>query len=309
MVDNIFEHLSRFGHRQDENYLTECFVFVLNFLLEYDKPLCLRLLELLCVKDKDFSFAPDEEISIETQERTKEGIPDIKITSPEKLIYIEVKLGSGLRDRQISDYKKILKNSKKKIKKVNLLSRFPIETNAEKERPYKKSYWYEIYNGLSNMSSNNEAVEYFINKFKEYMEVEGLSTEKVKWEYIDGIPAFFNLIQMCENGLTEKGFEDLKYSAGQEWYGIKFDNNDFWVGIVYDNHLEILLDAEKKEYNYNLNVRSKELSYEFDNEDNRPHYWLNLEKIHFFSLNKDEQQEKITTFIKECYADCKRMME
>jgi hypothetical protein len=135
MKDNIFEHLSKFSHRQDENYLTECFVFVLKYLLNNEKPSGLRLLDLICIRDREFSFEPNEKITIRTQHRTKYGIPDIEITTPDKLIYIEVKFGSGLRYKQISDYKKMLNKSKKSIKNINLLSRFDVEFKDGEERP------------------------------------------------------------------------------------------------------------------------------------------------------------------------------
>jgi hypothetical protein len=47
-------------------------------------------------RNSEFSFDEDEVVSVSTPETTQPGTPDIKISSPDKLIYVEVKHDSPL---------------------------------------------------------------------------------------------------------------------------------------------------------------------------------------------------------------------
>ena len=89
--ENIFSALAKYNSAEDENYLTEAFVFVLNSLLIRECAVGCEILTKLCTENKEFSFDPDEVISLSTQETTEQGRPDIKVASTDKLIYIEVK--------------------------------------------------------------------------------------------------------------------------------------------------------------------------------------------------------------------------
>ena len=99
--ENIFLALAKYNAATDENYLTETFAFVINSSLQRERPLGLEILTKLCVKNNEFSFDMDEEISVSTQEPTELGTPDITVSSPEKLIYIEVKYDSALGHQQL----------------------------------------------------------------------------------------------------------------------------------------------------------------------------------------------------------------
>jgi len=117
-MGNIFSSLAKYNSAIDENYLTEAFVFVLNFLLKNDRLACLDILNHICVCENDYDFLPDENIIINTQETTEQGRPDIKICSPDKIIYIEVKHDSGLGHKQIERYNYALKSVDATIKKL-----------------------------------------------------------------------------------------------------------------------------------------------------------------------------------------------
>ena len=88
---NIFSTLGKYSSATDENYLTESFVFLINELLRRDPSFGTALLNHVCVINSEFHFVPEETIQVTTQEVTKHGTPDIKISSPDKLMYIEVR--------------------------------------------------------------------------------------------------------------------------------------------------------------------------------------------------------------------------
>jgi len=66
--ENIFSALAKYNSAIDENYLTESFVFVINALLQKERPIGLEILAQLCVKNNEFSFDMGEDISVSTQE-------------------------------------------------------------------------------------------------------------------------------------------------------------------------------------------------------------------------------------------------
>ena len=53
---NIFSSLGKYNSARDEDYFTEAFVFIINTLLDTDRPMAIDILNRLCVNDKEFSF-------------------------------------------------------------------------------------------------------------------------------------------------------------------------------------------------------------------------------------------------------------
>lgn len=281
MVNNIFASLSKYNSAVDENYLTESFVFVLNSLLESDRSGCLEILRHLCVEENEFNFLSDENIAISTQETTEQGRPDIKIYSPDKLIYIEVKHDSGLGYRQIQRYKEALKLSKATVKEVILLTRFTVDFNEEEEKPHKHIRWFQIYNWLSDLKVENPINDYLIKSLLKFLEVKNMSIQKIPWEYINGTPAFKNFINMLEVAIQAASLKVYKKSAGWDWMGFYIESKKKFCGISYDNPLLLKFEV-------------------YEEKKTGSSATLNLESVHFFSLDKDEQLNQLTQFIKKC---------
>jgi len=108
MGENLFSVLSKYDSASEENYLTEAFVFLVNHLLDRDRPVGIQLLTDLCADNDEFTFDPGEPIAIVTQRSTEVGRPDIEISTRDTLISIEVKHDSGLGPTQLQRYKKAL---------------------------------------------------------------------------------------------------------------------------------------------------------------------------------------------------------
>lgn len=284
MYINIFSALSKYNSAKNENYLTEAFVFILNHLLQNDRPLCLPILEILCVNNDEYSFGIDEEISITTQETTEFGRPDIQILTPDKLIYIEVKHDSGLGDKQLDNYNQALikYGLNKTITRLIFLSRFPSDLPESSEKPNKHVHWYEIYNILSKYQTKDQVIKFLIQSFMEFLEVKKMSVQKVTWEYIKGVTAFKDLINMLGVAIEAAGLTIYQKTAGWEWMGYYIEDNNNFLGVYYDTPLFI-------SFGTTINGKWKTV------------HTLDFEQIHFFSLNKDEQFEKITNFIKVCF--------
>jgi len=242
--ENIFSALAKYNSAIDENYLTESLVFVINALLQRERPIGIEILTQLCVKNNEFSFNIDEDISASTQETTQQGRPDIKVSSRDKLIYIEVKHDSPLGLQQLARYRKALESSAATIKHVVLLTRFAIDFEEQEERPYKHVRWFEVYNWLT--SARTRAKDpvsiYLIESFKSFLEAKQMSIQKVGWEYINGVPALNNLVNMLEVAIQGASIPIYGRSPGWDWKGFWLEEKEFISAIYYDNHLIITFE-------------------------------------------------------------------
>ncbi|MFC2039065.1 hypothetical protein ACFLUG_04780 [Chloroflexota bacterium] len=304
---NVFTSLGKYNSASDENYLTESFIFLINFLMLCDRPIGIGIINRLCTHGNDFCFDLNENISISTQETTEEGTPDIKISSPDKLIYIEVKHDSPLGNRQISRYKTALESSMADIKHVVLLTRFAIDIEEQKERPYKHIRWFQVYNWLTEVKdkSNDPICVYLINAFRYFLEGKQMSLQRVGWEYINGVPAFNNLLNMLEVAIQGSSIPVYSKSAGWDYKGFWLDDKKYISVIHYDNHLVITFEiADKTKYDKNL-VQNKQ--YELREGKERFWFRLPLDEKYFFSLDKDKQLEEITNFVRIAHSNAELM--
>jgi len=306
---NIFSALSKYNSAIDENYLTESFVFLINELLRREPSFGTKLLNQICVVNNDFHFASDENILVSTQEVTEYGTPDIRISSQDKLIYIEVKHDSPLGIQQISRYQKALGSSSAPIKQVVLLTRFAVDV-GESEKPYKHIRWFEIYNYLASMKTEikDPACIYLIDSFNSFLEAKQMTLQKVTWEYINGIPAMLNLINMIEvaiQGASIDFYKTFPKSAGWDFKGFNLRNHDFWCGFYFSNPLVLTFEVlDKKKFNRD---KLTEPTYLLQEGKERLWFRLPLEEIHFFSLDKDQQLDITTNFIKTCSSEAESM--
>ncbi len=132
-----------------------------------------------------------------------------------------------------------------------------------------------------------------------------MSIQKVSWEYINGVPAFNNLINMIEVAMQGALLRVQQKSAGWDRKGFYVESTEFLCSIHYNNPLVVTFElTDKKNYNKEL---VDEPSYEVREGKERLWFRLPLEKIHFFSLTKDKQLEEITKFVRTAYAEAKQM--
>ncbi len=304
-TENIFSALSKYSSSQDENYLTESFVFVLNELLRRERQICLDILTKLCIKDNEFSFDIDEDVLVTTQEVTDVGIPDIKILTPDKLIYIEVKDSATVHRNQISQYKKALELSTANFKHVVLLTRFAVDFKEQEERPYKHIRWYEVYNWLANAKAQDLVSIYLIESFKSFLEDKHMSIEKVGWEYINGVPSFNNLINMIDVAIKGASLHVHQKSAGWASKAFWLEKKRYWCGVYYSAPLVVIFKAIHKE-GLNPELLSTPT---YPIKEAHSSYWfqLKLEDIHFFALDKDRQLEELNKFVRTAYAEAQQM--
>jgi hypothetical protein len=300
---NIFSALGKYS-TSEENYLTEAFVVLLNTLLARERAVAVEILNKLCVANNEFCFDVTEDISVSTQEATEQGRPDIKISSPDKLVYVEVKYEAELGEKQLERYNEALNSSSAVIKCVVLLTKFPVDFGEKDRKPDKHVRWREVHNWLASLKPREAVSEYLVNSFKSFLEVKRMTIQKVGWEYINGVSALNNLIDMVEEGAKRASISIYRRCPAWESKGLYLENAEFWCGVsFYDpDHLQVIFQlCDKNKFNKNLShlvVREGKDSFFFD---------LMLEDIHFFSLDKDKQFDEITKFVKNAYTEAQQM--
>ena len=303
--ENIFSALAKYNSATDENYLTESFVFVINTLLRQERLIGLEILNQLCFGNDGVSFDTDEDISVSTQEPTEQGTPDIKLSSPSKLIYVEVKHDSPIGPEQLKRYKKQLDSSSVGIKRLILLTKFPVDFDEHQGIPDKHVRWFEVYNWLTKAKAKDLVSVYLMESFKSFLEAKQMSIQKIGWEYINGVPAFNNLISMIEAAIQGASIPIYRKSVAWEYKGFYLENAELWCGIVYEDHLVVIFETQDKKFNTRLLDAS---SYPWrESRAGLVQFLLNLEDKLFFSLDKDKQLEEITKFVKTAYAEAQKM--
>lgn len=288
MTVNVFSSLARYAVRQEENFLTEALVYLLNFLVERAEPSVLEVLQNICGGDCVLWFENHADIKITTQITVDEGRPDIVLTSGEhRIAFIEVKHDSSLGWEQLERYYQYLEKSHYEEKRLVLLtrSRHSIQETTLGLDRFQHVCWYEISGWLSEMQLEGETASYLVNQFLDFLIEKEMSMEKVGWEYMEGVPAFVNLINMLGTAIAEALPEEkVKRTAGWNWMGYYVgEGSDLWIGVWYRNPLILTFE---------------------NNGGNNPTFSrkLSLPEIHFFSLSSGEQLESIIKFVNESYA-------
>jgi hypothetical protein len=283
MVSTLFSSLNKYANAQEENFLSESLVFLLNLILEQDIEIGIQLLNNICGTVEGSWFLYQDQINIYTQQTIVEGRPDIIITDGnEGIVFIEVKHDACLGEIQLERYFAHLENSDYQNKQLVLLtrSRSSIQETTISKEQFHHICWYQIAGWLSDIKTLNEVIQFMIENFLYFLKEKEMSMEKVTWEFIQGVPAMVNLANMLGTAISEAYPErNMKRSAGANWNGYYLDD-DYFIGFRYDMPLVLVFE---------------------NNKGTRPSvkYDLFLEKAHYFSLSAGEQLETLINFVAE----------
>ena len=286
LKSDLFTALARYADQQDENFLTESLVYLLNLLIEREQQAAIGILNNLCGEKTSGWFENSQDISLTTQYTIQEGRPDIVIEiEPDKLIFVEVKNNSGLGMAQLERYYAHLQGYQQKSTQLVLLtrSRHSIQQTSLQRSLFHHVCWYEISGWLSDADLHDEVAVFMVNQFLGFLKRKEMNMEKITWEYMQGVPAMVNLISMIGTALSEVAPEkSTKKTVGASWAGFYMDG--FFVGFRFNNCLTIVFE----------NNQGTAPTFKRD---------LNLEKAHFFSLNSGEQLESLINFLKDSLAE------
>lgn len=308
---SLFATLFRLAHRQEENFVTEAFVWVLNLLLERQPDSSLRIVSQLLYGNVE-SNSLGGNLVVRTQEVTPEGRPDICIESDNLLAYIEVKVGSELGATQIDRYLAALKaTAGARERRLVLLTQWAVAFEVIAQQPDQHARWHEVADWLriELQHMSDDVVSFLVQELIDFLENTMVTIDHVGWEYSNGVVAMQRLAVMIERALELAEIPIYRKTAGWDWIGYYTgDSTQVWVGVRYKNPTRLLMAYEAatgdREVFDSLPERlPAELPLEcaWNGGKISLHIDLDDERIHFFALSKESQLAKLTTFIQQAY--------
>ena len=170
MNDNVLVLLYRLAHRQQENFTTESFAHLLQYLIDREPVVAARVIDWLTDQDTYFSRrSSGGALSVRTQDRTDEnGIPDIRIEADDVDVIVEVKLGCDLTFEQLEAYSKDLRRERACSVLVGLVGSTP---TCESPDGTRFRLWRDLGVELRReaRSSESELTRYLLNQFADLL--------------------------------------------------------------------------------------------------------------------------------------------
>ncbi|MFH1219134.1 MAG: PD-(D/E)XK nuclease family protein [Candidatus Eisenbacteria bacterium] len=292
--NNLFGALHRWAAGQDENFTTGALVYLLQYLVKTEPTAALAVLNTLCGERLKWSPADADKVSIRCQACTERGIPDIKISTDDRLVYVEVKVESGFGRNQLSRYRDQLKHSDYNETLLVVLTMGSIEVPAFSKQSDVLLRWHHVAECLETLRIKDQAAIFVVAQFIEFLKRRGLAMDAVSWELVAGVRSLRNLVDMLSEALSANGVQ-YSFSAGGRWYGYYVENKAFFVGLYYDSPNCIRF----KTYDMALNAGGKDLEMgemEGDIWTNVLH--LDSEETHFFARTKASQIKCLEDFVK-----------
>jgi hypothetical protein len=308
--NNLLLNLHKLAPRQDENFHTEVLAHLLRHLLQYEPEAAANALRAITGNRVDLKPQNVAQVKISTQVTTSKGRPDIAIKTSTHLIYVEVKVESGLGDLQLERYRAALKESGFEFTHLALLTRYPFIPTNGGEEPDTIIRWHQIADWLTSelerKTIHQASSIFLIEQFLGFLEERGMTLEQVSKElmgeqFIQGIQSLRNLLTMVEETLISARV--VTYSFEAEWdymgyYFTPFPNrpDKYWIGINYDEPhiLTVNTEDEIDEEIYNKlgkgYIDERYWVYELD---------LSSKEVDFFVLTKLKQLECIETFLRD----------
>lgn len=177
---NLLVSLSKWASGQQENFLSDAFVHLMN-VLAHDSPEAFAMI-IESMSDGTIRPAGDsaEAFTLISQVNLSEGTPDIEIVGPDSYALVEVKDESPVDVDQVERYMKLVKESEAGSKCLVLLTRY--QPPALPDSPLLKPVrWTQITEWLRSAEEGfnfDETSIYALRQFIGFLEAKGMSVNK-----------------------------------------------------------------------------------------------------------------------------------
>lgn len=298
---DLLTRLNQWAYRQDENFMTEAFVYLLQYLQKHEPKVAARLLSQITNNHLKVKTEECNDITISTQVSTDQGRPDIEIKTSKSLVYIEVKSESGLGVMQMKRYRTALEKSGYDDTYLCLLTKYSIVKGSDGDHPDFFLRWSNIYEFLSNIVVTNDVSRYVLNQFMQFLESKGIVMEHVSWQLVEGVKSLHNLLNMLGKAIESNKIASKPLSGGKEYIGYYTDEKRNWIGIYYSQPALLIFEVTS---NKPLDANSlktlglteadldmpNRISIKFD---------LSNEENHFFARDRTSQLKFLETQVAE----------
>jgi hypothetical protein len=302
---NLLTALHKWLRRQDENFVTEAFAHLLWHLQNNEPDAFVRLLNHLTGPETQHRVEQPQTATITAQvHKGERGQPDIEIRTAWHVVYVEVKVQSGVRWQQLVRYRRALDDEWPAKKTLVLLTRYPVSKDDEGGEPDWSLRWYDVGEKLvellaSNMLSDSVSA-YLTRQFVEFLQERGIVMEHVDAVLKPGIRALWNLMGMLEEAL--RGTNALGApSFGRHFGGYWVNGKDAWAGVTWKEPTTLWINTEELQFDP-ATAASLPGFVDKRTSASDSHRWnmkLDLEGEGFFDLSRSDQMERIEAFVAE----------
>ena len=263
-MNNLFIPLHKLAIRQDENFLTEILVFLLNHYVQYEPESAVWLIKRITDDKLDLSVKDLRILSVEAQHHTQMGVPDIKIETPNFICFIEAKVDSNFGEGQLKDYKSVLDDCQKEKESIGetletkliTLTRYTCKDHKADMEPDFGFSWHQLSDWLDKLIPNaksggtefpsfkkKDGFSVFITQqYIQFLKNRGVAMEKINWQLVGGLREFRNILDMIKEAIGTRSRRTP--SIGQGRGGYYDENKKFFVGIPMDKPEELIFQAD-----------------------------------------------------------------
>ena len=305
---NLLVGLHKWAKPQNENFTTEAFVHLLNYLLRQDKKTAAALLYKLTDGWLQLSEKGCLDVELDVQQAIETGTLDIKLKAPGHLAIIEVKVGSRPSSSQLRKYKAYLKAAKIAKTILILLTQYPVgEELAEKPdlplRWYKVAEWLEA--ELIKADQDSRILSAFlIRQFLDFLHERSITMEHVEKDLVGGIRSLISLMDMLQEAIVACGAEPKWVAGTATSNGHKFTlkKREYWVGISYKEPDTVRFKAFGVVEELAGKLGYGEVKIRRNKAEWRNRLDLATEELNFFALEKANQIERLESYIQKSLA-------
>jgi len=305
--DNLLVALSRWASGQQENFLSDAFVHLLNLLAQQVPDAFTLIVEQMT--GGSLTPAPDTaaDFTVTSQVSTSEGTPDVEIVGPRCYALIEVKDESPVDEEQVRRYIRLVDQNVADAKCLVLLTRHQAPP-LDAHRLLKMARWTQVTESLlkARDTCNFDQISLFtLHQFLGFLEAKGMSVNRAGWEMVSGIQQFQHFKVLLKQAIESAGAEKVNSAAGAGHNGwgvphpasgkiayylfIQFEKPEI---LVFQCHSNDVLDIYKHEWGAGPQTRGWIERY-LD---------LGSEEEYFFSRGLDSQREALERFVVSCLA-------
>lgn len=229
------------GATSRENFTTGAFSHLLRYLLEHDAPIAVGLLRL--VTEGRLALNPEqaELVSVQAQETTEQGIPDLVVRAPGHVVVIEVKVESAVDADQLKRYRNWLAEQagqRARATTLVLLTRYPVSPQETHGYEDVRVRWCDVGEWLRTELSEKRTVQnsssvFLVEQFLAFLKGVNMTMDQVTWELPAGIRSLMSLMNMVRQAVAAAGCIETKKSAGAEFNGTDFKDSRgrCWLGL------------------------------------------------------------------------------
>lgn len=302
--DNLLLHLHKLASGQDENFTTEAFAHLLRHLLSQEPGVGVTILRKLSGGAVDLNIKDADLVRVATQVVVEEGRPDIAIRTPNHLVYVEVKVQSGLGFRQLERYRAALDRSGVGKTTLVFLTHFP-EMSEASALPDVAVRWYQVADWLNDILVGDEAVQqstvYLIMQFLGFVGARGMLLEHVNGDLIHGVHSLRSLLKMMGEAVAAEKVPH-RPAVHWHWIGYNIEGQKYNVNVHFDNPTVLRCNTRRCQIDES---KARALGFGHVFEDKGIGWrWENRldiasEEVGFFLLAKSDQLRFVENYVRD----------